>query len=551
MFFAHDPDRDFFYCGETEPHSKLYQELVNSNPKLIAVDTETISLKERIAIGVGIAFTPQDSLYFPLFPDPSPVVPWHLLQDPSITKVFHNALFDLACMREYEIDTINIKDTSVMAHLLCLPDARLATLAQLVDMEVHTVQEFLGHGQIMLDLDKPTVARKCCQDCLATLALYHHFLPDIDVSYFNMEMELIPILITMSEQGLLIDQEARGKLERKLEPEVDYYIGLCDGEGFNPGSPQQVAYILAKRGAYSVFAKIPFTRKHKSIRTDKEILSKMDDPMAAIVLNYRDKSYLLSHYIRPWAKEDRAYTKFHLNAITGRISSTDRNLQNIPKGESRGIFLPDNGVWTDIDFSQLELRTLAYLSGDKEMQYIFSLPRFNPDGSPNKEADIHQHTADFLGIERRPAKSVDFAMVYGATDDTIAETAGIRSIGRVRELKERWFQLYREAGGWIQSVQLDALNYPFAKTLFGRRIRLPTIEEEDSGSIMRKAIDYPNQGSAAEILKRALIISKGLPMSLQVHDEILFDGKVELPDGLEHIAPFHTPISIKYLQRWE
>jgi len=540
MYFAHDPDRDFFYCGETEPHSKLYQELVNSNPKLIGVDTETISLKERIAIGVGVAFTPQDSLYFPLFPNPSPVVPWHLLQDPSITKVFHNALFDLACMREYDIDTVNIKDTSVMAHLLCLPDARLATLAQLVDMEVHMVQEFLGHGQIMLDLDKPTVARKCCQDCLATSALYHHFLPDIDIPYFNTEMKLIPILITMSEQGLLIDQEARGKLEEKLELEVDYYIGLCDGEGFNPGSPQQVGYILAKRGAYSVFNKLPFSRSHRNLATSEEILNKMDDPMAAIVLSYREKSKLLNTYIKPWAKEDRGYTRFHLDAITGRVSSANRNMQNIPRGEARNIFIPDNGVFTDADFSQIELRLLAHLSGDKEMQYIFE-----------SGGDIHQQTADFMNIERRLAKNVGFAMIYGATDATIAETAKVRSISRAKQLKEMWFAQYREAGDWIQSIQLEALGHPYAKTIFGRNIRLPTIEEEDAGGIMRKAVNYPIQGSAAEILKRALIMCKGLPMSLQVHDEILFDGKVELPNGLEHIAPFHTPISVKYLQRWE
>lgn len=540
MFFTHDSNNDFFYYGENQPHSRTYKELVDSNPKLLGVDIETISLKERIAIGVGIAFTPRDSLYFPLFPDPSPIVPWHLLQDPSITKIFHNALFDLACLREYDVDTTNVWDTSVAAHLLCLPEAKLSALAPLVNMEVHAVPELLNKGQIMLDLEKSVVARKCCQDCSATLALYHHFLPNIDTNYFNIEMELIPILLEMSYRGLLIDQEARNELELRLEKEVQYYLDLCEGEGFNPGSPQQVAYILAKRGAYSVLPRIPFTRGRRSIATGEEILNKMDDPMAAIVLSYREKSKLLNTYIKPWGKDERAYTRFHLDAITGRPSSTDRNLQNIPPGEPRGVFIPDNGIWTDMDFSQLELRTLAYLSGDKEMQHVFE-----------SGEDIHQHTAEFLQVGRRPAKSVNFGMIYGATDETIAETAGIRNISRARELKERWFQLYREAGDWIQSVQLDALSYPYAKTIFGRNIRLPTLEEEDSGGIMRKAVNYPNQGSAAEILKRALIMCKELPMALTVHDEILFDGKVELPDGLEHIAPFHTPISIKYLQRWE
>jgi DNA polymerase-1 len=362
----------------------------------------------------------------------------------------------------------------------------------------------------------------------------------MDMEYLNIEMELIPILLEMSYRGLLIDQEARRELELRLEKEVKYYQDLCEGEGFNPGSPQQVAYILAKRGAYSVLPRIPFTKGYRSISTEEKVLNKMDDPMAAIVLNYRTKSKLLNTYIKPWGMDERAYCRYHLDAITGRPSSTNRNMQNIPAGEPRGVFIPDDGVWTDIDFSQVELRTLAYLAGDREMQYIFE-----------SGGDIHQYTADFLGIERKLAKNTNFAIIYGATDETLAETAGIRNIARARELKERWFRLYVEAGDWAQERQLKALEYPYARTVFGRNIRLPTLEEEDSGGIMRKAVNYPIQGSASEVLKRALIMCKELPMALTVHDEILFDGKVELPNGLEHIAPFYTPISVKYLQRWE
>lgn len=556
MHFAYDPYQNFYYYGEVEPRPKLYQDLlIRTNPKLVGVDVETISLKERIAIGVGISVTPRISFYFPLFPEPSPVVPWDLLRDPTVAKVFHNALFDLTCMREYEIDTGNIKDTSVMAHLLCYPFAKLIDLSPVHQMEVHEVKELLSKGQIMLDLPKEAVAKKCMQDSGAALKLYNEFLPEIDQPYFLTEMELIPILIEMSNRGLLIDQEARAKLEEQLEVEVDYFFSLSDGEGFNPGSPQQVGYMLAKRGAYNVFHRLPFTKGkgRGNLSTEVETLEKMDDPMAVIVLNYRRKSKLLSTYIKPWAKEERAYTRFHLDAITGRPSSTDRNMQNIPQGEPRGIFLPDSGIWTDMDFSQLELRILAYLSGDREMQYIFSLPRFNPDGSMNEEADIHQQTANFMGIMRRIAKNVGFAMIYGATDETIAETAGIRDIGRARKLKESWFEKYPQAGDWIQAVQGQAINYPRAKTVFGREIRLPNPEEESIDGIIRKAVNYPIQGSAAEILKRGLIICKELPMALQIHDEILADGffPIDAFKPLESIAPFYTPIDVKYLERWE
>ena len=553
MFFAHDPNANFYYMGEEEPTKDTYRKLlVDSPPKLIGLDVETISLKERIAIGVGISITPTTSYYFQLFPETSPAVPWNLLKDPTVTKVIHNALFDLSALREYEVDTTNILDTSVMARLLCYKFAGLLEMSIVHKMEIHDVKEYIPKGGTMLDVPQNTVAKKCMQDSGASLKLYYELYEDINRDYFSIEMQIIPILIEMSNRGLLIDQEARQKVEDKLTIEVEYYQNLCDGIGFNPGSPQQVAYILAKRGAYSIFTKLPFTGwGKKNLSTAEEVLNKMDDPLASIVLKYREVSYLLSHYIKPWTHEDRATCKFHLDAITGRPSSTDRNMQNIPIGEPRGIFIPDTGVWTDMDFSQVELRILAYLSQDKEMMHIFNLPPFLPDGSKNPKADIHQTTADFLNIDRRFAKNVNFALVYGATDETLMETAHIRSIERARQLRQNVFQLFTGVGDWIESLNH---NVPAtAQTVFGRNIRLPTEDEERLDGRQRKNINYRIQGSAAEILKRGLILCKDLPMALQVHDEILTDGFV--PDyifkPLENMAPFKTPVEIKYLDRWQ
>ena len=160
-----------------------------------------------------------------------------------------------------------------------------------------------------------------------------------------------------------------------------------------------------------MFGRLPFTRNKygrptANLSTGEEILEAMDDPLAQLVLEYRRRAKLLSTYIKPWANDSRAYTRYHLDAITGRPSSTDRNMQNIPGAGSRlginarGFLAPDTGTWSDMDFSQLELRILAYLSQDREMLHIFSQPRYLPDGRSNPEADIHQRTADFLGMER-------------------------------------------------------------------------------------------------------------------------------------------------------
>jgi len=223
-------------------------------------------------------------------------------------------------------------------------------------------------------------------------------------------------------------------------------------------------------------------------------------------------------------------------------------MQNIPGAKSllgvniRACLLPDSGIFTDMDFSQVELRVLAYLSQDREMLHIY-----------DSEGDIHQTTADFLGINRSISKNVNFAMIYGATPQTMADTAHIKSIERAKQLREMWFQLFPQAGDWIQTVQHEALDTRRAKTIFGRNMRLPDEEEESIDGVQRKAVNYPIQGSAADILKRGLIRCKDMPISLQVHDELLVDGFIPADrfKPLENIAPIRTPVEVKYLRRWE
>lgn len=557
MYFAHDETNNFYYYGVLKPYPRIYQEhLVENQPRLIGFDVETISLKERIAIGIGIATAPDMCFYFPLFPTESPVVPWHLLKDPDIVKVAHNAMFDLGCLDEYEIDDTNIADTNVMSRLLCNKFNGLLDLSHVHGMEVHEVKELLAaHGaKIMLELPEEVVARKCMQDSAACLKLYYEFVPQTDMAYFQTEMETYPIMLKMASRGLLIDHRIRMALEIQLDEDVELYLKMCnEAEAFNPASPQQVGYILAKRGAYDVFPRLPFTRnkygkKTSTLSTAKEILEKMDDPLANLILLYKKKSKLLSTYIKPWAEDTRAYTRFHLDAATGRPSSTDRNMQNIPGIKSlggvnvRAMFLPDTGIWTDMDFSQVELRVIAYLSQDKEMLHVYEI-----------EGDIHQLVADFMDIDRSVAKNVDFAMIYGGTDQCIAETAHIRSKDRAKQLKEMWFAKFPQAGDWIRSVQEEGLRTGKARTVFGRNLRLPSDDEEGKDAIERKAVNYPIQGSAAEILKRALIQCKDMDIALQVHDELLIDGLIPADrfKSLEYIAPFRTPIEVKYLERWE
>lgn len=577
MYFAHDPDHRFYYMGTVEPHPAIYRQWMEEFPlSAVSLDTETISLREKIAIGIGVAVSPDIAFYFPLFPEPSVATPWKILKDDRMIKIWHNALFDYASMQEYEISAENVRDTSVMSRLQLHKDNSLTDLTFLHQMPVYNAGDVLKeHGaKTMLELPEEVVARKCMQDAMATYKLHDVLLPQTNREYFDVEMQTIPLMVRMSYRGIGVDQELRQRFDDQLTADVDSLYQICqDTEGFNPGSPQQVSHILAKRGAYNVFTRLPFTkdkygRRTQHLSTAEETLEQMDDPMANLILSYRKHQKLLGTYIRPWANSDRAYTRYHLDAATGRPSSTgagvgdDRNMQNLPGKDSpnrislnvREVLVPDSGVWTDVDFSQLELRILAFLSGDREMQYIFSLPTYLPDGSKNPEADIHQKTADFIKIPRKIAKNVGFAMVYGGTDQTLMETAHIRDLRRCSELRSGWFQLYPEAGSYIQQRLRDVeLGATYSTTWFGRKMRIPDEFEGSLDSRQRKYINYQIQGTAADMLKRGLVALKDLDIALQVHDELLVDGYIQMDrfKVLESIAPFKSPVQVKYLVRWE
>lgn len=558
MFEAFDQESNFYYYGATEPTSSTYADLL-STASLIACDIETISLRDRMPLGIGIATDPYHAFYFPLFPNETSALPLFLLQNPQVTKVFHNAIFDLFCMRAYELDMTNIMDTNVMSRLLCYRNNDLSSLSIVHGMEVHDAGVMLksAGASNMMELDPAIVAHKCMQDCMATYKLYREFLPRVNPIYVREEMEIIPILTEMSWRGIKIDQEYRQKLDDRLSEQVDFLRGLCtDNWGMNPHSSQQVGYILAKEGAYRIFNKLPFTKDKYGKRTNhlstgKETLEKMDNPIASLVLEARSKANFLNSYIRPWGSVERATTRFHLDAATGRPSSTERNMQNIPPGEMRGCLIPDSGIFTDTDFAQLELRVLAHITEDREMKYIFSLPRYLADGKPNPEADLHQQTADALGIGRKIAKNVNFAIVYGAGIETVMETANIRNRDAAKRLMDSWSRKFPQAYDTMQGWQADSSDR--IVTLGGREILLPD-EEMGWSHIQSCKVNYRIQGSAAEILKKSLRALQHLDMALTVHDEILADGMVKkdyLISTLEHISEVYTPIEIRYMTQWQ
>mgnify|MGYP001602944820 CR=1 FL=1 len=543
-----------------------FQHFLDSPPEAISIDVETISTKERVPLGFAIAFSPDEAIYFQVHPEPPEELELlkPLLFNPNVCKIAHYALFDLGVLPLIPnlagFDRSNIFDTNTAARLLGYIETALNLLAP-VEMMIEDAKSFMArhHAKNMLEAPPDEVANKCQKDARAAFQLYLDYKDKIAVQYaeyFKVEMAVIPILIDLSMRGLAIAQPARAELEAKLEDEVEFYRRQLEQYGIEkPGSSQQIGYMLGKRGSF-----LPFTKGKRQLSTRVGELEFLDDPMAAAVLGWRQKSKLLNTYIKPIAGEDRFYTEYYLDTVVGRLNSKNRNIQNIPP-DCRYIFLPDSGIFVTGDFSQEHLYILAHFSGDRDMKRVYE------DGY--MDGDIHSFTAkQMFGTvtpdNRRLAKTLNYSIVYGATDKTISEQAKIKDRKRCAELLDRWFKAFPGATDWIQTVQRAGVKSGWAEpTLFGRKIRIPEEVNQwgriDTEAMKRKATNYPILGSDGEIMKRALILcnSKGLGppiMAITLHDSITFDGAVSdrIPkEELEHIAGFKIPFEIKETVRWE
>lgn len=543
-------------------------------PSAVSIDIETISLTERHPLGIGIAFSPSESFYFDLYPEP-PMKGLEALKrfisDVRITKIAHNWIFDMGVFPLIPVignslERANIFDTNVAARLLGYRETSLPILGAEFNCPTRPNGEIMKeHGVTdnlqLIKKDKMALADHCALDTKATYMLYLEWREKIYKrfgEYFKIEMETIPILQDMSMHGIAIDQQARQDLEDRYTAEVEFYRRHLQGYGIdNPGSPIQVGYTLASRGNFLKFT----SPKRKQLRTREKDLEFLDDPLAAAIINYRHKSKFLSTYLTPLQGEDRFYTEYYMDTDVGRLNSRNRNIQNIPgfnkdTGDpgARSFLMPDNGLFTTGDFSRCHLYFLAHMSGDREMMKVL----YDPDP---KKSDIHQHTAELMGIPRQLAKTINFAVIYGATAETLMEQMKTRDKRRCNDLLESWFRAYKGAADWLLYAQQQGLKDGWAlPTLFGRRIRLP--DNEGESRLRNKASNYPILGSDGEVIKRALILcrNRGLgpksatPLTMTVHDSLTWDGDVlsKVPvKELENIPGFRVPLEIKQTFRWE
>ncbi len=450
------------------------------------------------------------------------------------------------------------------------------------------IDQLIGKGAKQITMDAVPVeqaAPYACADADMTLRLVDHYKPllaekQLESLFSDMEMPLVKILSDMEKVGMRVDRpylEALGRDLRKQASEIETDIYKQAGETFNVNSPKQLAVILFEK------LKLPVIRRTKTgISTDEEVLTKLSaqHPLPKRLIEYRELQKMQSTYIDALlssasASEDRVHTSFNQTvAATGRLSSSNPNLQNIPIRTELGrrirkAFVPKPGwMLLSADYSQIDLRMLAHISEDKTMCEAF-----------NRGEDIHTTTAcEIFGLTpkdmtpnlRRVAKSINFGIVYGISAFGLSQQLEIPMEEAQGHIK-RYFERYPGVKAWIDQTILSARKDGYVRTLLGRIRYLPEINASN-GSMRafaeRTAMNTPIQGTSADVIKLAMIklveAQKGGQwrgnMLVQVHDELLFEispqdleaSQSKIKTFMENAIPLRIPVvvDLKVGQNW-
>jgi len=534
----------------------------------ISFDTETSSTDPMVAELVGISFCVKEgeAYYIPLrhrylgVPDQldldeviKSLKP--IFQDRNRKLVAQNAKYDMAVLAFHGLSIPEVDFDTMVAGYVLNPARRrqnLELLAQeYLDVSMTSYSDVVGKGAKEKPFDQVTVEEArdySCEDAAVTFSLRRVLEKKLHEAdqwniFSDLEMPLVPVLMRMEMNGVRIDAKLLGKISSEIERDLDALLKKLHktaGVEFNPNSPKQLADVL-----FDVIG-LKSVRKTKTGRsTDQDVLEELAlvHPLPAMVLEYRSQSKLKGTYtdtlptlVNP--KTGRIHTRFNQTVTsTGRLSSSDPNLQNIPIRSDLGkrireAFVPDPGhLLISADYSQIELRIMAHLSGDKTLLDSFK-----------KDQDIHRRTAaELYGVppeevtpdQRREAKVVNFGIAYGMSAYGLSQQLRIPR-EEAQKIHDAYFARYPGVKKYIERNLEEARKKGYVLTCLGRKLRLPDINSKNHNvraNAERSAINAPMQGTAADIIKDAMIrvqkfLDKEHPktrMILQVHDELLFE----------------------------
>lgn len=557
-------ERPSYHLISTAAERKELLEILLAQ-KQVCFDTETTNIDARQADLVGISFSykAREAFYVAIPQEYAAAksiihefIPF--FQNTGIEKIAHNIKYDLKVLSRYGISLAAPTFDTMIAHYLINPEARqnMDFLAQhYLNYQAISIETLIGkkgksQGN-MRDLEPSEISDYACEDADITLQLKHIFekeikKPHLKDLFYDMEMPLVEVLMEMEEEGITIDSKALAEYSKELDStlfDLDSQIKELAGMEFNTDSPKQMGEVLFEKLKISAKAKKTKTGQYA---TSEDVLEKHkhDHPIVPLILEYRQLRKLKSTYVDALPtycdqNDGRIHTNFMQTVTaTGRLSSNNPNLQNIPIRSEKGREIRRAFVSRDkdhklmaVDYSQIELRIIAALSEDPNMIQSFR------DG-----LDIHAATAaKVYGVsieavtreQRSAAKAVNFGIIYGQSAFGLAQNLKI-SRTEAKEIIDSYFEQYGTIKNYMDKVISQAREEGYVETIMKRRRYLPDINSGNAivrGYAERNAINAPIQGSAADIIKMAMISVHSemkkenvkSKMILQVHDELVFD----------------------------
>ena len=561
---------------ETEEDAAKLRDYLLTN-EIVSLDTETTSTHPIDAELVGLSFSVKENEAFYVAIPANREQALKLVnifkpiyESDKILKVGQNIKYDMEVLHNYGITVQSPMFDTMIAHYLINPELHhnMDYMAEtLLHYQTIHIEELIGpkgkHQKSMRDLDPKDVYEYAAEDADVTLKLKNVLEPKLkDVNaeklFWDMEMPLVPVLADMEMTGVCLDTNSlkeTSELFTKRMEDLERKIYDEAGEKFNISSPKQVGDIL--------FGKMKLVDKPKKTRTGQFVTSedvlqqlRSKAPIVANILDYRGLKKLLGTYVDALPKlinprTGHIHTSFNQTiTATGRLSSSDPNLQNIPVRDDDGkeirkCFIPEPGcLFFSADYSQIELRIMAHLSGDENMIEAF-----------REGFDIHRATAakiwhesmdDVTDAQRKKAKQANFGIIYGITTYGLAQRMEIPN-NEARQLIDDYFKTFPKVHAYMEKAKEEARQKGYAETLFGRRRYLPDINSHNGtvrGFAERNAINAPIQGSEADIIKVAMISiwrrfkAEGIrsKMILQVHDELNFSVYPDEKEKVEKIV---------------
>lgn len=562
--------------------------------ELVALDTETTSLDPMAArlVGISLATAGGVACYIPVAhrgPDAvhqlsrelvlERMRPW--LENPRAPKLLHNAKYDTHVLANEGIRLAGVtEDTMLQSYVL--ESHRRVNLQELGERWLGrtgtTYEDLCGKGAKQIGFDEVEVekaAHYACEDADFTWQLHQILRPRIAAEpglerIYRLEIRCSDVLATIERNGVKIDSHVLAMQSHELGQQMlalEQKAYELAGQPFNLNSPRQLGEILFQR------MQLPVIRKTASgvPSTDEEVLSRLalDYPLPALILEYRGLAKLKSTYTDKLPRmvnpgTGRIHTRYSQAAVvTGRLASSDPNLQNIPVRTAEGrrvrsAFVASGGQIVSADYSQIELRVMAHMSDDENLRRAF-----------HEKLDIHRATAsEIFGVDlsevtaeqRRAAKAINFGLIYGMGEFGLASNLGITR-DAARAYIDRYFTRYPGVARYMERIRTQAGEQGYVETVFGRRIWLPDLRGAKGprrAAAERAAINAPVQGTAADLIKMAMVAvddwlrAEGMQARLimQVHDELVLDvptGEVEsvadaLPRLMCGVAELSVPL---------